>query len=134
MVIMLGEGSGDNNAPVLRPDNHDDGTTTWDGTKDWYDHIASFSSDGFSTNWRTGTGTFHWVAINNSASSFENGDYVGGNGDNYDFTTPGFEPDIVMVFGNSGRAPQFKTSQMADDYSLGFDASGLSTDKIQKLT
>jgi len=137
MVMMLGEGSGDNNAPVLRPDNHNDATTTWDGTNDWYDHIGSFTSDGFTTNWRTGTGTFHWVAINNSASSFENSEYyagAGGLGDDYEVTAPGFEPDFLMVMGNKGRSPQFKTSLMADDYSLGFGASGLSTNKIQKLT
>ena len=134
MVMMLGEGTGNDNAPVIRPDNHDDATTTWDGTNDWYDHIASFTADGFSTNWRTGTGTFHWVAINNAASSFENGDYIGGNGDDHDFTTPGFEPEFAMVFGNSGRAPVMKTEQMSDDSSLSFSAAGMGVNKIQKMT
>lgn len=132
MVWLMGSASGDNSTAVLKSVDHDNATTDWDGYDAW-DHIGSMTSDGFSTNWRTnGSATYYWVAINESASSFEHGEFTGDANDNRQITAPNFQPDFTMIIANGNGIPQFRTANMGIDESMGFTASGLSANGIQK--
>lgn len=132
MVWLMGAASGDNGCAVLRPDGHDNATLAWDGYDAW-DHIASFTADGFTTNWRTdGSNTYYWVAIDASASNLELGEFVGDGNDNYNITDPGFQPDFAMVIANGGGNPQFRLGNMPIDESLEFAAVGSAANKIQQ--
>jgi hypothetical protein len=120
MVWLLGSASGDNSSSVLRSDLHDNGTLAWDGYDAW-DHIASFTADGFTTNWRTnGSATYYWVAIDEGASAFETNEYIGDGSDNIEITAPGFQPDFTMLIGNGGHDPQFRLGNMGINESMGF--------------
>lgn len=132
MVWLMGAASGDNACAVLRPDGHDNATLAWDGYDAW-DHIATFESDGFTTNWRTnGSDTYYWVAIDASASNLELGEFVGDGNDNYNITAPGFQPDFSMVIANGGANPQFRLGNMPINESLEFAAVGAAANKIQQ--
>lgn len=132
MVWLMGSASGDNGTSVLRSSGHDNGTTDWDGYDAW-DHISSFTSDGFTTNWRTnGSATYYWAAMNESASSFEQGEFTGNATDDRDITAPDFQPDFTMIIANGNGVTQFRTANMAIDESLSFDANGMSSNRIQK--
>lgn len=135
MVWLMGAASGDNASPVLRSDLHNNGTVAWDGPDASWDHIASFTSDGFTTNWRTnGSDTYYWVAIDEGASSFETNEYTGNTSDDREITAPGFQPDLSIIITNGGSAPQFRLGNMGIDESMGFVASGLASNGIQKTT
>ena len=134
MVWLMGSASGDNGTSVLRSDLHDNATAAWDGYDAW-DHISSFTADGFTTNWRTnGSNTYYWVALDESASGFETNEFVGDGSDNREITAPGFQPDFVMLIGNGGHDPQFRLGNMGIDESMGFAASGLASNGIQMTT
>ncbi len=134
MVWLMGSAAGDNGTAVLRSDLHDNATLAWDGYDAW-DHIGSFTSDGFTSNWRTdGSNTYYWVAVDEGASGFETNEFTGNATDDREITAPGFQPEFVMLIGNGGNDPQFRLGNMAIDQSMGFAASGLANNGIQLTT
>lgn len=102
--------------------------------------VTSLDSDGFTlgTNAQVNSASvvYQWVAIlSNGASNISVGTYTGNGSDNRDITGLGFQPDMVIVKGNTTQLGVWKSSLMASEKNEYFSASAeLTADGIQSLS
>lgn len=78
--------------------------------------------------------THYWMAFSGGAAALSTGTYVGDGSDNRQISSPGFEPDLVIVLADaSGTLPKARLSTMADDSAFPFGTGALTTDALQRF-
>jgi uncharacterized protein with FMN-binding domain len=102
--------------------------------------VTSMDADGFSvgTALETNAATvaYHYVAFNDVANSIDVSSYAGDAADNRNVTTPGFQPEYVLIRADdnvTGRPATHKPSSLAGDNALTFAGSASVTNRIQAL-
>lgn len=102
--------------------------------------VTSLDSDGFtlgtSAQVNSASVVYQWTAIlSNGASGISVGTYTGNGLDNRDITGLGFQPDMVMVKGNTTQLGVWKSSSMTGEVTEYFSATAeLASDGIQTLS
>jgi hypothetical protein len=102
--------------------------------------VTAFGADGFSVGAAAEANSngvaYHYVAFNSFANSIDVGSYAGNNTDSRDITTPGFQPEFVMVRADdtaTGRSANWHPSSLAGDSTQLFTATAAGTNRIQAL-
>jgi hypothetical protein len=102
--------------------------------------VTAFGGDGFTVGAAAEANSngvaYHYVAFNSFANSIDVGSYAGNNTDNRDITTPGFQPEFVMVRADdtaTGRSANWRPSSLAGDSTMLLTATASGTNRIQSL-
>lgn len=103
--------------------------------------VASMDADGFTVGTAVETNAasvaYHYVAFNDVANSIDASSYLGDGADNRNVTTPGFQPDFVLIRADdnvTSRPGNFKPASLAGDSALPFSAIASVTNRIQALS
>ncbi len=100
--------------------------------------IQSLDADGFTVGTlgqvnSDGT-SYYWVAFKAAAGALDVGTYVGDSNDNRSIGGVGFQPDYVIIFGETGDAngeAYQRFSSMVGDTSITFSTDGPTSNRIQ---
>lgn len=100
------------------------------------DSIQLLEADGFQigTNDKVNTNTvaYHWIAFrDNGGGDFKVGTYTGDGADNRSITGVGFQPNMVLLKGDTARYGVWRPSSLAGDSTLHFKNFNAGADLIQ---
>lgn len=137
IVWLLGDaGDATDKAFMGIKSNSNEGVYFSDGVYGSTNYISTYDSDGFTVGgWiNSNTKVYHYIAMNESASSLKESTYIGDGNATKSITGVGYIPDFVMIqsAGNSG-VPSFRTSLMGANESLSFNAAAANTEYIKTL-